>query len=218
MKTILTLLALSLGPFLFSNAVSAQAQGDTQIGVKAGINVASFTGDDAEQITDVLGPLGIETSARLGIAAGLAGRYWLSPQIAVQAEALYSQQGWKLEAEEGDGEGAFELDYIEIPLLLRYGFDLSPTLNGGIYAGPGAGFAINSEITAEDSDETLNASIDFGLNAGIQIGSGPFYVDGRFTYGLTNPYSEQDEPGFEGIEDADIANQKFQITLGYWFK
>lgn len=199
MKTKLVLTTLSLSLFLVANSALAQIPyvGQLQYGVKAGINAAWLTEDFPEN------------QPRLGIGAGIAVRYHISPSLAIQGEAQFSQKGEKLEGNI-PGFGVVEeiqLDYIEIPVLARYAVPLSPLMTAGVFAGPSVGFPINSKLkTDNDSFDIDNASTDFGLNVGVDIGSGPFSVDGRFNFGLTDI-----------ADDFDGKNQNVQFTFGYWF-
>lgn len=200
MKAKLIITTLSLSFFFVANVASAQIPyvGQLQYGVKAGLNTAWISSEDEAE----------EESPRLGIGAGIAARYWITPSLAVQAEAQYSQKG-----EQCGDDCTIQLDYIEIPVLARYAIPLSPLMTAGIYAGPSIGVPINSKLKIEGvSDDIEDVSTDFGLNVGVDIGSGPFYVDGRFNFGLTNIQRGDDLP-----EVIDSKNQHVQFTFGYWF-
>lgn len=198
MKAKLIITTLSLSFFFVANAASAQIPyvGQLQYGVKAGLNAAWLSGENVV-VTD-------EEEPRLGIGAGVAVRYHFGPSLAVQGEALFSQKG-----EQCGDDCTIQLDYIEIPVLARYAVPLSPLMTAGVYAGPSVGIPINSKVKEGDQSFDVNdVSTDFGINVGVDIGSGPFSVDGRFNFGLTDISSD---------ELGDAKNQHVQFTFGYWF-
>ena len=206
--------------------LAAPASAQAQIGVKAGLNVANFVGDDADG-----------SEARLGFVGGLTSRFDLTPSVAFQLEALYSQKGELLNSDsivDPDDGGLLypnrsfdvdtRLDYIEIPASLRFGVPLSPLLDAGVSVGGYVGIPISSEVSADGDapDDILDdielddveANTDYGVLIGIDVGSGPFFVDARYTLGLTEV--TEFEPIFRD-RDLDRKNSVVQLTLGYRF-
>ena len=185
---------------LASLAVPAQAQ--VAVGVKAGLNVATLSGDEA----DGLDP-------RLGFAGGLQARYDLTPSFALQAEVLYSQKG----ADEGEGAdaGTYALDYVEIPVLARVAIPVTRLADAGVYAGPSFGIPVNGEFRSDieavpDIDYGDDLSTDVGVAVGVDFYSGPVGIDLRYTTGLKDVFD-----GVRGL--TDVRNQAFTVSLGYRF-
>ena len=192
---ILSLAALSA--LLLAGSAHAQVT----FGVRAGLNTAFLSGDSA----DGLDP-------RLGFAGGAILRFDATPGLAIQAEALYSQEG----AKESDGidEGTYQFDYLEIPILARVGIPLSPYADAGVFVGPSIGIPISGRFDSDlsdaadlDLDDAMNT--DIGLTFGADYWSGPFGIDLRFTTGLTDAY--------DGVGLGDARNQTFTVTAGYRF-
>lgn len=182
--------------------LAAPASAQATIGLKAGLNTASFSGDDAD-----------DSGARLGFVGGLTSRFDLSPSVAFQLEALYSQKGESFENSRGFDEDT-RLDYIEIPAALRFGVPISPLLDAGVSVGGYVGIPLNGQIEVDGdraSDPELNT--DYGALIGVDVGSGPYYVEGRYLLGLADAIDFDPVLG----EDIDKQNQVVQFTLGYRF-
>ena len=181
-------------------ALPASAQ--ASFAVKGGLNTTFFSGDDA-----------VESDPRLGFVGGVAVRYPVTPTVAVQAEALYSQKGDQFENDLGFTE-ATRLSYVEVPVMVRLGVPLGAFLDGGVVVGGYAGLPVRSEVTVEGTfEDELDAATDYGALVGLDVGSGPFFVEGRYTFGLTDAIDF--DPGFDFAPD--FRNQAVSFTIGYRF-
>ena len=182
------------------SALPATAQ--ASFAVKGGLNTTFFSGDDA-----------VESDPRLGAVGGLAVRYPVTPTVSVQVEALYSQKGDQFENDFGFTE-ATRLSYVEVPAMVRLGVPLSPLLDAGVVVGGYAGFPVQAEVTIDgDFEGDLDAGTDYGALVGVDVGSGPFFVEGRYTLGLTDAVDF--DPAFEFAPD--FRNQAVSFTVGYRF-
>jgi hypothetical protein len=190
-------------------AVSASAaSAQLVIGAKVGATFSKIDveGDDTEQSRfNSLGGGGF-------IRFGLGG-------LSLQPEILALTKGSKVEDPGTDDDGKVKLDYIEIPVLLRFGLGQGPY----VMAGPSIGFDIGCTVEAEafgaefssDCDE-VGADIfdrnktDFGLTGvlGFEAGLGPgrIFVEGRYTHGLTDLAKE---------DDAKAKNRTFGVFAGF---
>ncbi len=165
---------------------SMQAQG-IDIGVKAGVNFATLS--DAS---------GLEN--RTGFVAGAFVGFKLSDKVGVQGELLYSQQGAELDL------GEFDLDYVNIPVFLKY--FVSSGLN--IQLGPQFGFLVNDETRTVLGNVIQNIEVnDFDVSALVGVGYDfpmGLRIDGRYNFGLS------DVP-----ELGSGKNSVITIALGYSF-
>lgn len=95
---------------LYSTTASAQVGG----GIKVGLNFATVSGFNDP---------GDSTSQRTGVVAGGFMTFGLAPMIAFQPEVLFSMQGTKFRFTDSgiDTDVTAEIDYIQVPLLLRIG-------------------------------------------------------------------------------------------------
>ena len=189
--SLLSFLALGL-------ALPAAAQ--TTYGVRAGLNVSDYLGVDEDDVD--AGDL----SPSLGFVGGVFAEVPLSPRLSLRPEVLYSQKGFSVSMsnvfEEGQLDFDFDVnvDYVEVPVLARIGVPLSPTLDAGLLLGPAVAFKVRESLDGEgrlngeiidDLDfgtdgEDAFETVDLGLVLGAEVGSGPFYVDLRYTLGLLN--------------------------------
>lgn len=184
MKKFILLLA-AVGVFSFS----AQAQ-DVDLGVKAGVNFSDLT---------KTGELGTRT----GFVAGFFVGAKVGDRVGVQAELLYSQQGGEFDL------GKFEVDYVNVPLLLK----LYVSDNFNFQLGPQFGVVVN-----DDAQTTVGQVVnkigtnDFDvsgiLGVGLDLPAG-FRVSGRYNIGF------KDVPS--GTEFSEGNNSVWTFALGYSF-
>src|SRR5690606_4191712 len=107
------------------------------IGIMAGVNLASLGGDD---ITDV--------DNRTGVMGGIYVTFHLTSTFGIQPEAIYSQRG----ADVGDGvdvDATIKMDYIDIPVLLRFDIPVVGPIQPFFVAGPSFGFQSKCAMEAE---------------------------------------------------------------------
>jgi hypothetical protein len=202
-KLLFVLFALAL----FS--ISTQAQ--MQLGVKAGLNLANLSGDDIS-----------DTDARTGFAGGLFFMYQFNDMFAIQPEAYYSMKG---ATDKGSFEGysyeaELKLDYLEIPLLLKFLIPIKDSnVRPTVFAGPSFGFNMSAKSKVEAGGQTFEqdieyvASTDFGLvfggGIGFPVGNGELGFDIRYILGLStiDDSSEKD----------DVKNGVLNFNLYYGF-
>lgn len=201
MRTSFALLALLVA--------SATASAQPTFGLKAGLNVADVTNtfEDVDGVFDA--------QPRLGFVGGVLVDLPLNPQFGIRAEALYSQKGARenFEGDEtkgGGGDTVLKMDYIEVPLLARVAVEPTPTLEVGLMAGPAFAFNVVEKLEIDGTNvregDDFVQSFDTGIAVGAEVGSGPFFVDFRYTLGLLNVAQELDE------DDDEPKNGVFSVT------
>ncbi len=90
--------------------LAAQPGFGQSLGLEAGANFANLNGKDVNNVV----------ASRLGIVGGGFLYLPLSPSLAFQPEVLYAQKG----AKTADGTTTYQLDYVEIPVLLEISLGL----------------------------------------------------------------------------------------------
>lgn len=165
---------LALAVALLVSAGTAHAQ--TSFGVKAGLNLANLSIDEADDT--------FEPENRTGFVAGVFVTMRGGGIFAFQPEVLISSQGAKFS--DAVDSGTAKIDYLQVPLLARLG----PS-NVGIVVGPSIGYRIKAKLSGGGltSDEDFSDQIermDVGLVAGVTGDIGRLVLDGRYTWGLTN--------------------------------
>ncbi len=176
-------------------AAGAFAQGMSG-GVKAGLNLANFSGDDVG-----------DTDMRIAYHIGGFLNLGLSDVLSFQPELLYNSVGTQVS--EGNEKLVYKLNYVSIPLSLLYSFG---TVN--VQAGPQFSFLASAKGKASVGDDSAEIDIkdwfkgtDLGVNIGLGASFGKINASARYYLGLT------DIPDSEG--DAKIKNSNIQLSLGY---
>lgn len=143
----------------------------TYTSIKAGINLTRFSGDVAEQSTQV------------GANGGVYFLYMQSEHFGIQPEIQYSLQG------AGVDRGHMLLHYMVVPVMAK----VFPTPNFSFQAGPYVGLLIKGKYEYEAYDGDANANgRDLGLAYGVSIGNeSKVTVSARHHVGLTSLYSEK---------------------------
>jgi opacity protein-like surface antigen len=199
MKKVLLIAVVAL---LGLGNVSAQ---EVKFGAKVGLNSSVLTGD-AEDF-----------DSKIGFNVGAFAEIGVSDKLIFQPELLFSTQGAK------SGESGFNVtikaDYLNIPLMLKYGVTDKLFLEFG----PQLGFLLSakSKIEATYSGETISEeedikdsfkSIDFGLNFGASFDVAEnIMIGARYNLGLSNIIDEEDSG------DDKVQNAVFSLSLGYRF-
>lgn len=182
---------------------SATAQ-NLQVGVSGGIDAARFA---------LSGATGGPIKYKNDLAGGLSLEAGISSNFGVQLEVNYSRQGTAVIAEDGSAAGAYSLDYITVPVVVKlYG---SPRLN--FFAGPQVGFLLSAksktEGDPEDDEKDRFKSTDFYAVFGTEYKfANGIFVNARYNLGLTNILDDVMSP------DSDFKNRYFSFRIGYAFK
>ena len=136
-----------------------------QIGAKAGLNYANFSGTT------------IQTDAITGYHGGLIAEIKLLDKFAIQPELLYTTQGATYNTALGDFKN--ELGYIAIPVLAKIYLSKSFSLE----LGPQASFLLSEKNDFDVNDaNTFEFAVDAGLSFKITKN---IFIQGRYVLGLT---------------------------------
>lgn len=187
------------------SAASAQSVGPhAQWGVLAGANFANFSGSDAGN-----------AKTRTGFVGGLSADFTLGGNFGVEIDGLYSQQGAKLN--EGGGDLTLHLDYIQVPVLLRYDIPTHASVAPFIVLGPSVGFRVKCEATqgsnsascqqfASDNAKSVDVSGVVGAGLGFKVGKEELSVQARYGMGFTKVFS-----------NSNVKNKVFSVMAGFAF-
>jgi len=155
---------------------------EIDLGPKLGANFATFV--DVEEFDNV----------------GFVGGFFFTLDLNkfyIQTELLYSQQGGTFDIFK------FDLDYINVPVLIK--FDIVGSLN--FHLGPQFGFLVGDNIpdSIVDSFETntfdLSGVGGLGINLPLNL-----RADARYIFNLSND-----------LETADFYDGYYLLTLGFTF-
>lgn len=154
-------------------------------GVRAGFNLSNLTFDET--------PADLDEGYRKGIAFGFFGEYYLSNEgFWFTPEVQFSAEGGKSEA--------FRIDYIQVPLLVKY--ELTGDIR--IALGPQVG------VKGHDYSNGLN-NFAFSAVGGVEYGiTREIFADARYSYGFSNVLDSADT-------DITAKNSNIQIGVGLKF-
>jgi hypothetical protein len=188
---------------------AAPAAAQLQFGAAAGVNLASIGGDDFEDADGRTAPF---FEAQL---------VWhpVGSTFGFQTGAVWSPKG--ASEEESGLEGTLKLDYVDVPLLLRFALPTSSSFSPVFLVGGTASFKSDCSVELEADGDSLATdcgddievkSFDFGLTGGaaldVTVADGmvlsPFV---RYTHGLT----EIDD----SAEGSDAKNKVFQVGAAF---
>jgi hypothetical protein len=185
--------AILLFVFAVSIAAVSQAQ-DVKFGVKGGLNLASLSGEDAD-----------EAKMKIGFHVGGLVQLPVAEQLMIQPELVFSAQGAK---DEDDDDNKLNLGYINVPVLAKY------QSTSGFFGetGPQLGILLSAKSKFEggsndvkDAMKKIDFSWAFGI--GYQTASN-VGVNVRYNLGLSKIYDEG---------EAKVKNSVFQIGVFYIF-
>ena len=181
---LLVLVVLSLG-----------AQAQIEIGAKGGLNISNIVGKDAAYKS--------RTGVHIGGFAGIP----LTKQLSLQPELVYSSQGGKWD---GKDDGKTILNYLQIPVLLKY------TTRVGLFAetGPHIGFLLSAKDKydgeTEDVKEYLKTT-DIGWQFGVGYRITP-------SLGANIRYSTSFTSFYEGEGDGDNRKERNSVVqIGIYY-
>lgn len=155
--------------------------------------------------------------------------------IAIQAELLLTQKGYR---EEFDGDNTFDeltARYLEIPVYFNYTFNLSrwkPFVNAGAYGAFWQSGSYESKLGGQetrledysftndfDQDGYKDNRVDYGFSIGTGVlydrvgAAGNIVLDIRYTHGLAPTGTLEDPPA----DYKERTNSTITISLAYMF-
>lgn len=199
--------------FLFTLIVSSlsatYAQQRFSAGPRVGLNMSTF-GRDASEYT-----------LRPGVTAGAFLMYSSLNHFGISGDLLYSQMGGKYS--QSNTSFKQRVNYLEIPVALRYFLTLSGNFRPNLFFGPSLGIKLNAKRTnyvndlgtQPDFDNSAQFNnLDLGLIAGFQLNfkglaeRQHFLIDARYRYGLSDITVDPNQ---------NVNNSTITLTLGYSF-
>lgn len=210
MKRSVMVLAL-LAVALMAGPAKAQERGLAGKGIKVGLSMHSFGGDDRD--IEKEGP----PETRYGLAVGGFLTFGLGPNLALQPEALYVMKGARFEM--GDDEITLKFAYLDIPVLLKYRFPTTGGTRPNLFAGPVGSIRLSADIQgieAAEEERDYSAFVkgfDFGLAVGggldFAMAGSTLTLDVRRTIALT------EWP--DGLEGESVRNEGWLVMAGIGF-
>jgi hypothetical protein len=185
-------------------APSAYAQA-FEFGVKGGVNFATLSVEDGDSPFD----------SRIGVAVGGFVTWKAFSWLELQPEMLFTSKGAKVE--ESGITSDLIVDYLEVPILVRYTRSFADNWRFYVAAGPTLATRMRARTRTEFSGGTEEIEIDddvermdFGVAAGGGIERGRWAFDGRYTFGLSDVDADPSET-------STFRNRVISLTAGFRF-
>lgn len=208
-RTIFLSLGIALAAtFLFPGAVFGGRL--TEIGLKAGLNIADYKSDWRD------------TDSKMGFCGGAFITLSINEMFAVQTEFLFTMKGANLgEVVRTDEFGNIietssireVLNYLEIPVLGKLCVLPQSRVRPNLFAGPFFALKLSGKhkVGSQETDMEHLKDTDYGLVVGggvdFELGQGELTVDARYALGLAKIYDS----------DIDVKNRVISVMLGYSF-
>ncbi len=181
--------------------MTAPAAAQTTFGLRGGVSVA----DVDMEFSEVL-----DESNRTGFAGGVFLDFGRSEMLGFQVGAQYTQKGAELDL--GQAVEDFDLAYLEIPVVAKLGLPLGiakPSLLGGVSVGFNTECEGLGESDCEDRISSTELSGLLGADVAFDLGSLSLWVDGRYSFGLSDIADAVD------VEELKNRAWTFQAGLGF---
>lgn len=195
---------------LLVSTPEAQAQYiDLQFGAKAGYAKMNIVGDDDP-----------EFRTRNGFALGFTFDLYMTNTFTFRPELVYvtkgSQTRTMIEGISVPVDLTFEVNYLEVPLLVKWTplwlSRTSPTLHAGPYVAYKTESRvrvqeITSGVSFSDPDDSIRAmdyGVAFGGGLDVKVRDSKLSFEGRYTWGRSNLISNPDDPKYNGVFTATV--------------
>ena len=181
--TIILFVISAMSAMMTYSSVSAQETTDVaKFGIKGGINFSNLSTKEADK-----------DKMLTGFNIGVFAKMPIAHAFAIQPELYYTTKGAQVTYNSTfvNGTAKFNLNYIEMPLLLV----MNVADNFNIHFGPYVAYMINGKVTNESNATLFNFEnnittedynrFEAGIAAGAGFDFGAFSLGARYTYGLT---------------------------------
>ena len=206
---------LSVITLLLASITTNAQQEYFEYGFKGGLNLSNISGDEVSNY---------ETRTSMNI--GAYGLYKILPKLGIQAELLYSEQGFseRFDSEEVDIDeikSLTRMQYINLPVLVSYNLIEQLWIEGGVQVG----YLVNAEEEREERSiddsgqlisetETINQTnryegLELGLLGGLRYKlSQNFMIQARYEKSINDIDKEL---------AGDQFNEVWSFSVGYVF-
>ena len=184
-----------------SEAQTVATQQVRRFAVVAGLNRATFRGEDVD---------GIESRTAFLVGAGV--QLQLSPTIGLRPELLYSMKGAVSTSTFSSDEVEMRMNYIELPVLLHVALPVTGGIRPFVMGGPSVGYQVGCDMkatSAGESDTITCAEMaellgqpafkktDFGIHAAggvaFDMGAREFTLGVRYNRGLSKVFDDSQQ-------------------------
>jgi hypothetical protein len=174
----------------YSSGGFSLSESTVYYGARVGLNVGWISGDFDKS-------LGAKAGMNIGGVLGL--RVSDATPVFLESGLYFAMQGAK------DGKKEVNLNYLEIPLLIKYGVQVTDDIALLPYLGPtfGLGIAGKTKYPGEGSVGSFSSDGDFNRpDVGIKFGCGAeynkLYLETGLKFGVTNILDDDNDAAHNG--------------------
>ena len=181
---------------LVLSSTFAAAQEFVYFGAKGGFTFSNIYGGG---FSDFEG-----AKTRTAYQFGVLAQIPITDKFSIQPEVLYSVQEFDLRGDGNQPDIEHQLDYIDVPVLVKY--YMTTGLN--LEAGPQVGFVVDEQVGAGDLFNDYGNNIEISLGLGVSWEFDNYFLYGRYNASATKLYD---------LPDVNARNLVVQAGLGYMF-
>lgn len=143
----------------------------------------------------------VEPKSKFGLDLALVSDLPLGEVVSFGPELHWLQKGYDIEDIGGLGELSGTLNYLELPLLIKFNFGEEAKFF--VMGGPSVGYLLSYKIKDDgvevEPDYDIINRLELGAHLGAGVAVGPIVIDVRYMLGLSN--LANDNPLFEEIKN-----------------
>jgi len=193
----------------YSSGGFSLSESSVYYGVRIGLNLSTITGDDM----DDYGDYGTKAGLNIGPVIGL--RVSDSTPVFLESGLFFQMNGAK------DGDNTIGLNYLKLPVLIKYGVQVTDEIAVLPFLGPtfGIGIAGDWKETDEGSKASFKSDRFARPDVGIRLGCGAewnkLYLELAYEFGITNTADWKKKKNL--TDDAVTHNGALMINFGVNF-
>ncbi len=182
-----------------------------RLGLQAGLVSANLTGRSKS----------VNTEPRFGRYGKLSFGIAFDETYNLESGIAFIEKGWRVT--NGDTTDAYNLDYLEVPIIIRIHLRQTPVFQSSVFVGLVWGYNLNAfrrttsarlnENTPLDWIRKDEFSISTGLGLSFPTRIGLLTIDARYQLGFTTTVKNT-TPDF----NIDWRNETVALIIGYMFR
>jgi hypothetical protein len=189
----------------------------------AQLNFAGVVGLNLANLSSKSGGSAVSTDMNAGFHFGVVGQMCFGEKICFMPGLIYSMKG---ATQKGNGmTDKININYLEIPLNIRYCFHGCNESGLFVFAGPYLGYALSGKQTLDvtgsgsaseslkfGSDSNQVKRMDFGVNIGVGYNlNSKMFISAQYGLGLSNIDGKGDADNFD-------KNRVIGVSFGYFLR
>ncbi|MEZ0487147.1 porin family protein [Fibrella aquatica] len=210
--------------------VSSSATAQVEVGFRGGVNWATVSEPSLMRNLPVQPELSPGLTGAIFLTIPLSDRVSFRPEVGYVQKGFVLREGTSLDLGIIDipigARIAYQTQAIQTAFLLKANLTDGP-VQPYVFGGPAVGYSVNGRVrtraTALFTSQNMDVDLDFGntlnpwdvsavggLGLSAETGSGKFFVEARYDYGLTRQLKVP-------LVNLPVRNRSVGVSLGYAF-